>query len=191
MNAGERTGLSAKEPFGRNGMMKRSMIASGALHFAVIAAATVAWPHALDLSAPPWRRSSSSRWRRFRISRPRFGGKQKPDSRRRNRRRPSPNPRRRRPNRSPKWRLPGQDPHAQAQGRAQASRADRPPQSGAAPAKPAPEQQQNFNVDTVIALLDKRSPKPVAPPSNVKPAETTVKGIGAQDAMIATRWSIP
>src|SRR5258706_14716385 len=31
-------------------MMKRSMIASGVLHAGVIAFATVAWPHAIDLS---------------------------------------------------------------------------------------------------------------------------------------------
>ena len=31
-------------------MMKRSMIASGALHAGVIVFATVAWPHAIDLS---------------------------------------------------------------------------------------------------------------------------------------------
>jgi hypothetical protein len=49
--------------------------------------------------------------------------------------------------------------------------------------KPLPDQQK-FDVDTVLALLDKRAPKPVAPaPAPVaKPAETTVKGLGAQDA---------
>jgi hypothetical protein len=49
--------------------------------------------------------------------------------------------------------------------------------------KPAPEHKPNFNVDTVLALLDKRAPpKPTAPPI-AKLADTTVNGIGAKTAM--------
>ena len=35
----------------------------------------------------------------------------------------------------------------------------------------------------MLALLDKRAPKAEAPPANAKPAEQTVKGLGAQDAL--------
>ena len=51
------------------------------------------------------------------------------------------------------------------------------------PARPRrkPQPQQRFDVDSVLALLDKRAPKP-QPPVNAKPAEETVKGLGAQDA---------
>jgi hypothetical protein len=57
-----------------------------------------------------------------------------------------------------------------------------------APANPAvprrrPEApQQKFDVDSVLALLDKRNARQ-APQPNAKPAEQTVRGIGAQNAM--------
>jgi hypothetical protein len=48
---------------------------------------------------------------------------------------------------------------------------------------PPPEKRPDFNVDSVLALLDKRTPpKPVAPPT-AKLADTTVKGIGEQSAL--------
>jgi hypothetical protein len=47
-----------------------------------------------------------------------------------------------------------------------------------------PQQQQQFDIDSVVALLDKRAtPKPEAPPANAKVAEETMKGIGAQSGM--------
>jgi hypothetical protein len=49
--------------------------------------------------------------------------------------------------------------------------------------KPQQQPQQKFDVDSVLALLDKRAPaKPAAPPANAKVAEQTVKGLGAQDS---------
>jgi hypothetical protein len=50
--------------------------------------------------------------------------------------------------------------------------------------KPAPPKKPNFDVDSVLQLLDKRTPKPPAPPPpNARLAETTTKGIGAQNAL--------
>ena len=47
--------------------------------------------------------------------------------------------------------------------------------------KPARDVPQKFDVDTVLALLDKQAPKP-APPAKAKPADDTVSGLGAQNA---------
>ena len=49
--------------------------------------------------------------------------------------------------------------------------------------KPAPPpKRQNFDVDSVLALLDKRSPRAPAPPT-AKLADNTLKGIGSQNAL--------
>ncbi len=51
--------------------------------------------------------------------------------------------------------------------------------------KPAPEQEKkNFDVDKVLALLNKVAPAQSAAP-DAKPAQRTVKGFGAQNAMTA------
>ena len=67
--------------------------------------------------------------------------------------------------------------------------------------KPAPQRKPNFDVDSVLALLDKRSPR-TPPPPNAKLAERNVRGIGAQtaltvdvkDALLAQMracWNVP
>jgi hypothetical protein len=50
--------------------------------------------------------------------------------------------------------------------------------------KPAPERRATFDVDSVLQLLDKRAPRPTTPPPppNARLAESTVKGIGDQNA---------
>ncbi|MGQ0742370.1 MAG: cell envelope integrity protein TolA [Alphaproteobacteria bacterium] len=66
--------------------------------------------------------------------------------------------------------------------------------------KPKPEKQK-FDVDSILALLDKRAPK-TAPPANARLAERTQRGIGERNAMtmdlqdalrnqIAPCWSPP
>jgi hypothetical protein len=66
--------------------------------------------------------------------------------------------------------------------------------------KPKPEKQK-FDVDSILALLDKRTPK-TAPPANARVAERTQRGIGERNAMtmdlqdalrnqIAPCWSPP
>jgi outer membrane biosynthesis protein TonB len=59
-----------------------------------------------------------------------------------------------------------------------------PPVKPVAPkAKPKPEapKKDQFDVDSVLALLDKRAPKS-APPANAQVVDKTMKGIGAQNA---------
>lgn len=50
--------------------------------------------------------------------------------------------------------------------------------------RPQPEQpRQNFDLDSVIALLDKRTPAPPPPPPNAAVATQSTAGIGARNAM--------
>jgi hypothetical protein len=156
------------------------MIASGVLHAMVIVAATVAWPHAIEQSeeAPSVVPVDLVTIADVTNIAPSVQETQKPET--------------------PPEQPPPPQPQAAAPPAQQAEVAppepDKAPppkeeqKNASAPAnparprrKPAPDQQK-FDVDTVIALLDKRAPKPVAPPPNAKPAETTVKGLGAQDA---------
>lgn len=167
-------------------MMKRSIIVSAMLHAGIIAAATVAWPHALDLSdeTPPIVPVDLVTVAEVTNIAPTVEESQKPEA-------------------QPEQPAPPQ-PEAAAPPPQQAEIAPpepdktpvptpkEPPKEAepnvasapAAPArprrKPAPDQQK-FDVDTVLAMLDKRAPK-AAPPAQAKPAETTVKGLGAQDA---------
>jgi colicin import membrane protein len=168
-------------------MMKRSIIASGALHVAVIAAATVAWPHALDLSdvdTPPVVPIELVTVAEVSNIAPTVQESQKPDKPPEEQ--APPEPQAAAPPPEPAEVAPPElDKTPTPKPKEEPKQAEQTaPANPARPRrKPAPDQQQNFNVDTVIALLDKRAPKPVAPPANAKPAETTVKGLGAQDAM--------
>ncbi len=49
--------------------------------------------------------------------------------------------------------------------------------------KPAPERRPNFDVDSVLALLDKRTPARSPAPPTAKLADNSQKGIGAQTAL--------
>jgi len=46
--------------------------------------------------------------------------------------------------------------------------------------KPAPAQRPKFDVDSVLALLDKRTPVKSSAPPLAKIADNTLKGIGSQ-----------
>src|SRR5712671_4405756 len=133
-------------------MMKRSMIVSGVLHVAVIAAATVAWPHAIEQSEEipsvvPVDLVTIADVTNIAPS----------------------------AQETPKPETPSEPTPPQPQ-----AAPPPPPQAEVAPPEP---DQPKFDVDTVLAMLDKRTPKPAAPPPPIaKPAETTVKGLGAQDA---------
>ena len=50
--------------------------------------------------------------------------------------------------------------------------------------KPKPDAPAKFDVDSVLAMLDKRAP-PKAPQADAKVAETTRQGLGAQNALTA------
>jgi colicin import membrane protein len=164
-------------------MMKRSMIASGVLHAMVIVAATVAWPHAIEQSdeVPSVIPVDLVTIADVTNIAPTVQEVQKPET-------PPEQP-------APPQPQAAAPPPQQAEvAPSEPDKAPPPPPKEAEqknasvpvnPArprrKPAPDQQK-FDVDTVLALLDKRAPKPVAPPANAKPAETTVKGLGAQDS---------
>ncbi len=48
--------------------------------------------------------------------------------------------------------------------------------------KPPPPKKPQFDVDSVLQLLDKNRARPAPPPPNAKLADTSVRGIGAQNA---------
>ena len=148
-------------------MLKRSVIASGALHVAVIAAASFAWPHAFELSDEPSDIIPVELMQVAEVT-----------------------------NVAPKVVVPPREP---------------PPLEELAPPPPAPlipppppleeielepepepekplpppeppkPPQPQFNVDSVLALLDSRAPKS-APQRDAPVAETATKGLGAQNA---------
>jgi hypothetical protein len=163
-------------------MMKRSMIASGMLHAGVIAFATVAWPHAIDLSdeAPSVVPVELVTIAEATNIAPSVQETQKPET-------PPeqvapPQPEAAAPPPQQAEIAPAEPDKVPAPPKpAEQKNASVPPNPARPRRKPAPDAQQKFDVDTVIALLDKRAPR-AAPPSTAKPAETTVKGIGAQDA---------
>ena len=59
-----------------------------------------------------------------------------------------------------------------------------PPENPALPReKPAP--QQKFDLDSTLAMLQKRAPAPPPPPANAKVADTEQQGLGAANAFTA------
>jgi hypothetical protein len=163
-------------------MLKRSIIASGFLHLAVIVVATVSWPHAIALSdeSPPVVPVDLVTVAEETNIAPTVA-EQKP---------PEPEPQ------APPPQQQAAPPPPQAEVAPadldKAKPQETPKEADAAPAppkpalprrKPRPDPQAAFNVDSVLALLDKRAPKAPPPPPNAKPAEQTIRGIGAQNAL--------
>jgi colicin import membrane protein len=171
-------------------MLKRSIVTSGALHLAVIVAATVAWPHRIALSdesspvvpvevvniadvtdvaptvqdvpkeqTPPEVPSPPSAPQPAAAAPPPPAAELAPDF-----------------DMTPKAKP--KEPQKQAD-----SAVPPPPKPATPRRKPQPDTAAQFDVDSVIALLDKRTPKAPVPTANAKPAEQTVTGIGAQDAL--------
>jgi hypothetical protein len=162
-------------------MMKRSMIASGVLHAMVIAVATVAWPHAIEQSdeTPSVVPVDLVTIADVTNIAPSVQETPKPETP------PEPAPPQPQAAAPPPPQAeiapPEPDKPPVPAPKEEQKNASAPPNPARPRRKPLPDQQK-FDVDTVLALLDKRAPKPVAPPPNAKPAETTIKGIGAQDA---------
>ena len=167
-------------------MLKRSIIASGALHAAVVVAATVAWPHALRLSdeSPPVIPVELVTIADVTDIAPTAAEP------------PMPQPVPETP--PPQVEIPASPPPQPAEiappepEQAPPPEPPKPvePETASLPQRPAlprrkprPAPQQRFDVDSVLALLDRRAPRtPPPPPPDAKPAETTVRGLGAQDA---------
>jgi colicin import membrane protein len=167
-------------------MLKRSIVTSGALHLAVIVAATVAWPHTFALSdetspvvpvelvtvadvtdiaptvedvkkdeTPP---EVPAPVQAEAAAPPPPAAELAPDF-----------------DMTPKAKP--KEPQKQAE------QVTPPPKPALPRRKPKPDAGAQFDVDSVIALLDKRSPRAPVPTANAKPAEQTMTGIGAQDAL--------
>ena len=168
-------------------MLKRSIIISGGLHVAVIVATTMAWPHVLELTdeSPPVVPIDLVDVTDVTNITPTVEEKK-----------PEP------PNEEapPPQAEPPPPPPPQAEvappdlDKTPKPKPEPPkePEQVAAPKnpvmprrKPQPDSQR-FDVDSVLALLDKRTPKaPPQPPKpeQAKPAETPRPGIGEQNAM--------
>jgi len=169
-------------------MLKRSIVVSGALHLAVIAAATVAWPHAMNLSdeSPPVVPVDLVTIADVTNIAPTVEEVKKveppPET-------PTPPEPAAAPPPPPEAEVAPPDPDKAPTPKPkelpkQAEQTTPAPPKPALPRrKPQPDSQAKFDVDSVLAMLDKRAPKAEAPPPNAKPAEQTVKGIGAQDAL--------
>jgi len=161
-------------------MMKRSMIVSGVLHAAVIAAATVAWPHAIEQSEEipsvvPVDLVTIADVTNIASSAQETPKPETPSE-------PTPPQPQAAPPPPPQAEVAPPEPDKPSPPKVEQKNASAPPNPVRPRRKPAPDQPK-FDVDTVLAMLDKRTPKPAAPPPpSAKPAETTVKGLGAQDA---------
>lgn len=161
-------------------MLRRSVIASGFLHLGVIAATSVAWSQSVEFpdEQPPAVPVELVTVADVTNVAPAMPDPPKPDPQPQEQAAPPPEP--------------PPPPEAEV-----APEPDKPPvpkhapekeQIATAPAnpvkprlKPSRDVPQKFDVDSVIALLDKDAPKKTPVPS-AKPAEVPVRGLGAQDA---------
>jgi hypothetical protein len=160
-------------------MLRRSIIASGIFHLGVIAATSVAWPRSIDL---PDEQPPAIPIELVQVADVTNVAPAAPDP-------PKPEP-------QPQQETPPQaDPPPPPEAEV-APEPDKPPvpkpapkeEAVSAPAnpvrprlKPQRDVPQKFDVDSVLALLDKDAPKKTPVP-NAKPADIPVRGIGAQDA---------
>ena len=166
-------------------MLKRSLIASGALHVAVIAAASFAWPHAFELSEEPSDVIPVELLTVAETTNVVAKVVEEP---------PEPQPEAQPPAPPP----PPPPEEVEVAPPLPEEKPTPPPEppkvveSKPPPAPPVPRQrpkpeppQPQFSVDSVLALLDKNAPKqpPTLPaPPQAQVAETAQKGIGAQNA---------
>jgi outer membrane biosynthesis protein TonB len=170
-------------------MLKRSLIASGALHVAVIAAASFAWPHAFDLSEEPsdiipvelMTVAEATNVVAKVVEQP-------PEPKEPEAQPPAPAP--------PPPPPPEEVEVAPPLPEEKPTPPPEPPkvvESKPPPAPPVPRQrpkpeppQPQFSVDSVLALLDSKAPKqaptPPTPPPQAQIAEAPQKGLGAQTA---------
>jgi hypothetical protein len=167
-------------------MLKRSFIASGALHVAVIAAASFAWPHAFELSEEP---SDIIPVELMTVAEetniaPKVVEREPPELKEI----PSPPAPPIPPPPPPEEvevapPLPEEKPAPPPEPPPQVAETKPPPAPPVPRQRPRPEPPQpQFNVDSVLALLDSRAPKAPTPPPEAQVAEAPQKGLGAQTA---------
>ena len=169
-------------------MLKRSIIISGGLHAAVIVATTMAWPHVLELTdeSPPVVPIDLVEIADVTNIAPTVEDK-KPEPPQEE----APPPPQAEPPPPPQAEVapPELDktpkPKPEPPKEPEQKEAAAPPNPVTPRRKPQPDSQK-FDVDSVLALLDKKTPKappqPTPPPA-AKLAETTRQGIGDQNAM--------
>jgi len=183
-------------------VFKRSIIASAVMHVGIIVAATVAWPHAIDLSedSPPvvpvdlvTVADVTNIAPTVEEQKPAPPPEQPPQPQVEA---PPPPP----PQAEVAPIEPDQKPPPPPK---QVEETPKPPANPVVP-RPKPQKEApppKFDVNDVLALLDKNRPKP-APQANAKVAETTQKGFGDQtaltidvrDALLAQMrecWNVP
>jgi hypothetical protein len=157
--------------------MRRGVIGSATLHVAVIGAAMIAWPHSLDVydEPPPV----------VPVELITIGDKTNiaPTVQEQPQPPPQPQPEQQAALEQPQP-TPPEEAAETAPSELQPGAAEKPlPNATPTPRmKPQPEQQK-FNVDTVLALLNKVAPKSAPPPQNAKLASRTMRGIGDRNAM--------
>jgi hypothetical protein len=171
-------------------MLKRSIIASGALHVAVIAAASFAWPQAFDLSDEPSDIIPVELMQVAEVTNvaPKVVIPPREPPPLQELAPPPPAPLvpppppleeiELEPEPEPERPLPPPEPPKEIA--AKPPEAPPIPRQRPRPEPPKPPQPQ-FNVDSVLALLDSRAPKS-APQRDAPVAETATKGLGAQNA---------
>lgn len=169
-------------------MLKRSFITSGALHVVIIAAASFAWPHSFELSEEPSDIIPVELMQVADVTNVAPTVVEQP---------PEPPPEAPPP---PEAAAPPPPPPPEEVEVAPPEPEEKPtppPEPKVVEAKPPPAppvprqrprpeppkpQQPQFNVDSVLALLDSRTAKTPAPLPDAPVAETVTKGLGAQNA---------
>ncbi len=171
-------------------MLKRSFIASGALHVAVIAAASFAWPHAFELSEEP---SDIIPVELMTVAEttnvaPKVVEREPPELKEIPTPVAAPIPPPPPPEEVEVEPEPEDKPPPPPEPQQVAEAAKPPPTPPVPRQRPRPEPPQppqpQFSVDSVLALLDSRAPKapPTPPPPQAEIAEAPQKGLGAQTA---------
>jgi hypothetical protein len=167
-------------------MLKRSFITSGALHVGIIAAASFAWPHAFELSEEPSDIIPVELMTVAEVTNVAPTVVEQPPEPPAPEALPPPEPPAPPPPPPEEVEVappePEQKPEPPPEPPKVAEAAKPPPKPPVPRQRPRPEPPQpQFSVDSVLALLDSRTPKPPAPPQ-AEVAETVTKGLGAQNA---------
>ena len=180
-------------------LMRKGVIASALLHVGVIGATLIAWPRALDLpeDSPPAVPVEVVTVADTSNVAPTVTEEQKTAPAPEQPAEAPPEPEVAPP---PPEVAPSPEPKPIEQAKEEAPT---PPRAPAVPRpRPQPDKQPSFDIDSVLALLDKRAPKPPPPPADATVSDQTVKGIGAQnaatldikDALLAQMrecWNVP
>ena len=163
--------------------MRKGIVVSGALHLGVIGATLVAWPHALNLPdeetpVVPVELVTIADTSNIAptVTQPEPEPVAEPT--------PPPEPVVKEEPPPPEEVAPSEKPPPEEKVAEEAEPEAKPPRNPIIPRpRPPAEKPQKFDLDNVLALLDKRAPKAPPAPPNARVAEQAIRGIGAQNAM--------